>query len=109
MSEKKSIQGQVTGYMTIKDSNKLPLETKQKIVSAPEGFVRKLRKVLVDQETGEKVILEGKMYIGGCKDGKPIGWLVLLVPDSSTIGARSVIAPLFGQTGGSDEDQDGSD
>lgn len=70
---KQNVQGQVTGFMTISDSNKLPLSVKQKVVAAPEGQVRKFRKVLLDEETGEKVVLEGKAYIGGLgKDGKPL-------------------------------------
>lgn len=71
MSDKKRNQGQVTGFMTIKDSNRLPFATKQAVVAAPEGHVRKFRKILLDPESGEKVVLEGKVYIGGLdKEGK---------------------------------------
>lgn len=73
-TKKQNVNAQVTGFMTINDSSKLPLSVKQKVVSAPEGHVRKFRKELVDPETGEKVVLEGRAYIGGLgKDGKPIG------------------------------------
>ena len=75
MSDKKlNVVGQVTGFMTVLDSNKLPLSVKQKVCAAPDGHIRKFRKMLVDPETGEQVILEGRAYVGGLgKDGKPIG------------------------------------
>ncbi|MFA5048748.1 MAG: hypothetical protein WC516_07015 [Patescibacteria group bacterium] len=75
MSEKNvNITGKVTGFMTVSDSNKLPLSVKHKVISAPAGQVRKFRKVLIDPETGEEVVIEGRAYIGGLgKDGEPIG------------------------------------
>lgn len=74
MSEKKgNNKAIVTGYMTIKKSALLPLTTKQTIITVPEGHVRKFRKILQDPATGEKVILEGRVYLSGCKDGKPVG------------------------------------
>lgn len=73
-TKKQNVNAQVTGFLTVENSNKLPLSVKQKVVSAPEGHVRKFRKELLDPETGEKVVLEGRAYIGGLgKDGKPIG------------------------------------
>lgn len=91
MSTNKKILGQVTGFMTISGSDKLPAETKAKVVSVGEGKVRKFRKDLIDASVLEllsegarkeleallstddnlSVTIEGKAYIGGMKDGKP--------------------------------------
>lgn len=63
----------VTGHLTISNSNKLPMNVKEKIVEAPEGQAREFRKVLVDPETGKEVVIKGVARVGGCdKDGKPI-------------------------------------
>lgn len=64
---------QVTGHMTISNSNKLPMDTKGKVLSAPEGHVRKFKKVLIDPETNKEVVIQGVARIGGCdKNGKPL-------------------------------------
>lgn len=76
--------GQVTGFMTISDSNKLPADVKQKILDAPDGHVRRFRKQLVDlsrlpldEETRAKVeevlkdapeavvSIDGRAYMSG--------------------------------------------
>jgi hypothetical protein len=67
-------KAQVTGHMTISGSNKLPMEVKAKILEAEEGHVRKFRKVLIDPETKQEVVVQGTARIGGLdkKTGQPI-------------------------------------
>ena len=66
-------KAQITGHMTISGSNKLPMEVKAKILAAEEGYVRKFRKVLIDPDTNQEVVLQGNARIGGLdKKGEPI-------------------------------------
>lgn len=58
-----SNNAQVTGFMTVTNSKKYSDEIKQKIVDAPDGKVRAIRKVLIDPETNEEVIITGKLTI----------------------------------------------
>lgn len=53
---------QVNGTMTVFNSNKYGEEIKQKILSAPNGKVRVIKKVLIDPETNEEVVITGKLY-----------------------------------------------
>ena len=87
---KLNIEAQVTGFMTVEKSNKLPLSVKTKVVQAPAGHVRKFQKLLVDPEKlpaelreqvlavaleneSGRVMLSGRAYVGGCdKSGKPV-------------------------------------
>jgi hypothetical protein len=62
----------INGHMTISKSNKYDMELKKKIVSAPEGQIKKFRKVLIDPITGKEVVIQGEARIGGMKDGEEI-------------------------------------
>ena len=48
MSKKVNAVAQLNGFMTITDTDRLPMEIKQKIVSAPAGKERRFQKLLVD-------------------------------------------------------------
>ena len=67
-------KAQVTGHMTISGSHKLNMAVKDKVLEAKEGFARKFRKVLLDPETNEEVVISGTARIGGLdkKTGAPI-------------------------------------
>lgn len=57
------IGGRIHGHMTLRRSKSMPDAVKDSIVKAPEGKKKVLRKVLVDPETGEQVIVKGELRV----------------------------------------------
>jgi len=102
-------KAQVTGHMTISGSHKLPMEVKDKILEAPEGHARKFRKVLVDRDTGEEVVVQGTARIGGLdkKTGQPIAGRKQSLTCYVAFKVKNVesfLAPLEPQTEQADQD-----
>ena len=61
-AEKKSgPELQVTGFMTLSGSAKLP--NAEELLAAPEGKVKCFVKRLLDPATGEEVVIKGKMFL----------------------------------------------
>lgn len=63
-------KAQVTGHMTISNSNKLANAVKERILDAPDGHVRVFRKRLIDPDTNKEVVITGKARLSkGGRDG----------------------------------------
>ncbi len=64
MSEgKKSFAVQLTGFMSVSHSKDLSPAVKEKVLEAPEGQEVAFRKVLIDPDTNEEVVITGKAYV----------------------------------------------